>query len=172
MSYIAALTELQLLIFSETSTANIANKIHQMSPQTIGLYICSACPYYDTSFHEPLLDTVIHRYTSVLVLRSPISASTYISGGNRDAVLCFRRAFGLEFCLDFGLDFGLDVGYLSGRNSANICNRGKQPGVRLEITDIIRTTEMESKIIDLITSRLACLHSRCIHTHSSQILKS
>jgi len=116
----------------EPGTLELADAIFSMIPNgCAGIYTYADDKHQSsTYFTEPLFNRIVGSYTTVISVhghqsnRDPV----LIGGRDRSAVIAIRKLLGLT---------GQRIPtYLSGRNPANICNRGTSgQGLQLEIAD-------------------------------------
>lgn len=113
----------------EIGTADVARRIHAACPRRAGLYI-HWCPDHITSavFHEPLFDTVVRHYKTVISIHGMQSTDqiAHVGGRDRSRVLQLRKALGVR---------GEPPRHLRGTQPTNVVNRGDSAaGVQVEIS--------------------------------------
>lgn len=115
----------------EIGTADVARRIHATCPASVGLYI-HWCPNHITSevFHEPLFDTVVRHYKTVISIHGMQSTDqiAHVGGRDRPRVLQLRRALGLPLRKE-------PPRHLRGTQLTNVVNRASlAAGIQVEIS--------------------------------------
>lgn len=115
----------------EKGTGDVARRIHAACPATTGLYI-HTCGKHITSaeFHEPLFDTVVRHYKTVISIHGMRSTDqiAHVGGLARPLVLQLRQALGLSLTRE-------PPPHLRGLHRMNVANRGSLgAGVQVEVS--------------------------------------
>jgi phage replication-related protein YjqB (UPF0714/DUF867 family) len=141
----------------EIGTADVARRIHAACPANAGLYI-HWCPNHITSavFHEPLFDTVVRHYKTVISIHGMLSTDqiAHVGGRDRRRILRLRKALGLPLQQE-------PPPHLRGTQRTNVVNRGITTGVQVEISYplLFRASPLRNWIADRIAvTLLSCRH--------------
>jgi phage replication-related protein YjqB (UPF0714/DUF867 family) len=156
--YIPATERLDTLVIAihagyEIGTADVARRIHAACPARAGLYI-HWCPNHITSaiFHEPLFDTVVRHYKTVISIHGMRSTDqiAHVGGRDRRRVLRLRKALGLPLRQE-------PPPHLRGLQDTNVVNRGSDDaGVQVEISYplLFKACPLRNWIADRIAATL------------------
>lgn len=137
----------------EIGTADVARRIHAACPRNVGLYV-HWCPNHITSaeFHEPLFDTVVRHYKTVISIHGMQSTAqiAHIGGRDRSHVKRLRAALGLPMTRE-------PPRHLRGTQLTNVVNRAAgAAGVQVEISYplLFRDCPLRNWIADQIATAL------------------
>lgn len=159
--YIPATERLDTLVIAihagyEIGTADVARRIHAACPARTGLYI-HWCPNHITSaiYHEPLFDTIVRHYKTVISIHGMRSTEqiAHIGGRDRRRVLALREALGLPVRRE-------PPPHLRGLQRSNVVNRAASgAGVQVELSYPLLFAECPLR--NWVADRIAAALIRC-----------
>jgi phage replication-related protein YjqB (UPF0714/DUF867 family) len=115
----------------EIGTADVAQEIHAACRDRCGLYIHWSKHHVTSSlFEDPLFDTVVRQYKTVISIHGMRSTEqiAHIGGRGREEIHTLRKALGLPLNK-------VPPRHLRGEHIENVVNRaGEKAGVQIEVS--------------------------------------